>query len=382
MPSPHPRAEGCDRRFIFKEHALVAITELVNTLQEIVIENYLFLTIKFIYLRRNYLAAGNPQSRMSLRYDPEWYTTAGPQLGAQGEVLPIGDVKTRRSRYESLFVSYKYDIPEHLILNIIKAPAPGGQNVELYHLAKKDEHKSTSANRKPSAAVLHIHGGGYTAVSARHVLPSLVTFVTESSVPMFSVEYRLAPECPYPGPLEDCWTALKYLYTNSSALHIDPARIAVMGESAGGGLAAGLTILARNRSLSPPLAKQILIYPMLDDRTTEDHTNGLAIFSTNDIVTGWSAYLGDSYLAPDTPITASPGRINDVTGMPRLYLDVGQLDVFLHEDIKYAQQHLHAGIETELHVYPGVIHAFQRWAPNSDIVKKALANRTRAIMTL
>lgn len=320
---------------------------------------------------------------MPLKYDPEWYAIAGPQLKAQSEVLPVHDVQTRRSRYNNLFVSYSYQIPDHLELNVIKVSSPSGHEVEVYHLATKLSSSKDATNfNKSTAAVLHIHGGGYTAVSARHVLPSLVPFVTESGVPIFSVEYRLAPECPYPGPLEDCWTALQYIYSNAESLNIDTARVAVMGESAGGGLAAGLAILSRDRTLSPPLAKQILIYPMLDDRTATDHTDGLGIFSVNDIVTGWSAYLGDLYLVPDTPAAASPARLNDTFGLPPLYLDVGQLDVFLHEDVSYAQLHMRAGIETELHVYPGVIHAFQRWAPNTQIVKKALSNRIRAISTL
>jgi acetyl esterase/lipase len=109
---------------------------------------------------------------------------------------------------------------------------------------------------------------------------------------MLSIEYRLALEHPFPIPLEDCWSALQWIRSNASELNIDPSRIAIMGESAGGGLAANVSFLARDRGLSPPLAKQILIYPMLDDRTNLDTTDGLAFFDVSDCITGWAAYLG------------------------------------------------------------------------------------------
>ncbi|EXJ71192.1 uncharacterized protein A1O5_06186 [Cladophialophora psammophila CBS 110553] len=315
---------------------------------------------------------------MPLQYDPEWLALAGPKLEAQKEVLPVHDVTTRRVRYEQLFVGSTYTVPEDIELKVYKAPASGGHELAIYHLSKKGAY--TLSERTP--AVLHIHAGGFISVRASHVLRSLVPFVSQSGIPIFSVDYRWAPENPFPTPVEDCWTGLLYLRSQAEKLGIDVNRIAVMGESAGGGLAAGLTLLARARNFSPPLAKQILIYPMLDDRTVTDHSEGLAVFSINDVLTGWAAYLGEAYGTDNVSPLASPARVDDVTGLPPLYLDVGQLDIFLHEDLAYAQKFLASGIQTELHVYPGVIHAFQRWGAASHVVKQAFTNRLRAITTL
>ncbi|CAK7228062.1 hypothetical protein SEUCBS140593_006789 [Sporothrix eucalyptigena] len=316
---------------------------------------------------------------MSLYYDPEWIAQAGPSLKGQAEVLPVGDVATRRSRFADLFVRYQFTAPDDIDLQVLQAPADDGHVVEIFHLAPKALKEKLD---KPSPAVLHIHGGGFIAVNAHNVLGSLVPLVRASQVPFFSVEYRWAPEHPYPTPLEDCWTGLQYLHAHTDALGIDPKRIAVMGESAGGGLAAGLALLARERSLSPPLAKQILIYPMLDDRTATDHSGGLSVFSLNDVFTGWQAYLGKNYLGEDVSPCAVPARVTDVAGLPELYLDVGQLDLFLHENLDFATKFLRAGIQTELHIYPGVIHAFQRWSPDARVVKQAIENRARAVHIL
>lgn len=315
---------------------------------------------------------------MPLQYDPEWIASAGPTLEAQGEVLPVGDVATRRSRYDQLFVSYSPTFPDDIDVKVHKTPAPDGHEIEIYQVSKKGA--NTSSDRAP--AVLHIHGGGFISVHAKDVLPSIVPYVSESGIPIFSVEYRWAPESAFPTPLEDCWNALLYLQSHADELGVDTSRIAVMGESAGGGLAAGLAILARDRNLTPPLAKQILIYPMLDDRTATDHSEGLAVFSINDVFTGWAAYLGKVWGTDSVPAAASPARVTDVEGLPPLYLDVGQLDVFMPEDVDYVQKFLKAGIQTELHVYPGVIHAFQRWSKTSHVVKQAFVNRLRAISTL
>ncbi|TPX17880.1 uncharacterized protein E0L32_002981 [Thyridium curvatum] len=318
---------------------------------------------------------------MPLRYDPEWRSQAGPTLLDQGEVLPVGDVATRRSRYDALFVQYVSEVPEDLELQVYKAPAPDGYEVEIFHLSHKETKAKLGAGDK-TPAVLHVHGGGFISVRARNILGSIAPFVRESKVPFFSVDYRWAPENPFPTPVEDCWTALQYLHSNAEALGVDKSRIAVMGESAGGGLAAGLAVMARDRRLSPSLAKQILIYPMLDDRTVLDHSDGLAIFSINDVYTGWQAYLGDDYGTDRVSPVAAPARITTAEGLPELYLDVGQLDIFLGEDLAYATKFLSAGIQTEFHVYQGVIHAFQRWSPGSRIVKQAFRNRLGAICTL
>ncbi|KAF9730198.1 hypothetical protein PMIN01_12131 [Paraphaeosphaeria minitans] len=315
---------------------------------------------------------------MPLQYDPEWHALAGPTLEASKEILPVNDVPTRRTRYEKPYEGIVPTVPDDIEMKVLGISASDGHEIAIYCLSKKRD--DSPAKLEP--AVLHMHGGGFISVRAHHAVSSLVPFVSQSGVRIFTIDYRRAPEYPFPTPLEDCWSGLLYLQSNAEILGIDTSRIAVWGESAGGALAASLTLLARERGFSPPLAKQILMYPMIDDRTVTDHTGGLDAISINDVITAWTAYLGKAYGTDNLPSYASPGRVSDVKGLPPLYLDVGQLDLFLHEDIAYAQKFLSSGIQAELHVYPGVIHAFQRWSPNSQVVKQAFTNRLRAITSL
>jgi acetyl esterase/lipase len=199
---------------------------------------------------------------------------------------------------------------------------------------------------------------------------------------MLSVEYRLAPENPFPIPLDDCWTALEWVAANATALSIDPARIAIMGESAGGGLAANVALLARDRGFNPPLAKQILIYPMLDDRTNTDTTEGLAFFDVSDCITGWTAYLGKEVAGTDrVPKYAAAARNDNVNGLPELYLDCPQLDILLPENLEYLSRFATARIRTEFHLYPGLTHGFNSLAPSVACSLRAIENRVRAMLS-
>lgn len=154
-----------------------------------------------------------------------------------------------------------------------------------------------------------------------------------------------------------------------------------MGESAGGNLAVGLALLARDRELSPPLAKQILVYPMLDDRTTTNNVGELAFWSAEDNITGWTAYFGPNAGTDSASPYAAPARAGSVHGLPPLYLDCPQLDIFALEDAKYAMHVMAAKIPTELHVYERLPHGFEGFAPTCSAVKRAYANRARAITT-
>jgi acetyl esterase/lipase len=315
---------------------------------------------------------------MALQYDPDFASSAGPQLQAQSIPLPVHDIQGRRDRMAAFVAGMKPTLPDNIEQTIYHTPAADNHMIKIYHLNQK----SAPSSSAPTSAVLHIHGGGYIGVSAEDGMPSLAEYVVHSGVPMFSVEYRLAPENPFPVPLEDCWTALVWLQSQAKKFNIDPARIAIMGESAGGGLAAGLAQVARDREFSPPLAKQILIYPMLDDRTLTDHTGGLAIFHVNDVVTGWAAYLGAAYGTDEVSAYAAAARITDVKGLAPLYLDIGQLDMFTHESWAFVQRFVAANHPTEFHLYPGVPHSFQRFAPSSAVAKRAFANRVGAMKSV
>jgi len=317
---------------------------------------------------------------MVLTYDPEFLALVGkPALDAQrNAVLPVHDVMGRRERMAAFVAGSRPDLPADVEQTIYYVDALDGYKVPVYHLQKKD----VPAGYAPTAAILHMHGGGYVGVSAEDATPSIAAYVSYSGIPIFSVDYRLAPENPYPIPLEDCWVSLLWLQSQAKTFNIDPGLIAIMGESAGGGLAAALAPLARDRKLSPPLAKQILIYPMIDDRTKSDATNGVAIFGMQDVITGWAAYLGPLYGTDKIPIYAAAGRVTDVSGLPPLYLDVGQLDIFVQEDFEHVQKFVTAGINTEFHIYTGVPHAFHRFAPTASVTKRAFANRVGAMLSI
>ncbi|KAL2802335.1 Alpha/Beta hydrolase protein [Aspergillus granulosus] len=315
---------------------------------------------------------------MPQQYDSEFAAAAGPTL-AQYAALgspPIHDVESRRSRFQSaLKKNANFPIPDELESIVHTAPAADGHEVEIYHVRTRRPHD------QPQPAVVHIHGGGYMSFSAAHSIQSLVDYVSRSGVQMLSIEYRLAPENPFPIPLEDCWSALQWIISNGSALNIDPARIAIMGESAGGGLAANLTLLARDRGLSPPLAKQILIYPMLDDRTNSDTTDGLAFFDVSDCITGWAAYLGKDVLGTSrVPKYAAAARNENLDGLPELYMECPQLDILLPENLHFLSRFVAAKIRTEFHLY-GLPHGFTSLAPSVSWSQRAIENRVRAIVS-
>jgi acetyl esterase/lipase len=164
---------------------------------------------------------------------------------------------------------------------------------------------------------------------------------------------------------------------------VDPARIAVMGDSAGGGLAAGVCLLARDRG-GPPVAQQLLIYPMLDDRAQMPDPQLLPFltWTYDDNVTGWAALLGDSAGTDAVSPYAAPARATDVSGLPDTYIDVGDLDIFRDEDITYAQRLADAGVPTELHLHPGCPHAFETLARKADVSRRAISDRMRRLRTL
>ena len=212
-------------------------------------------------------------------------------------------------------------------------------------------------------AVLHIHGGGYVLGSPELAAGAQCALVDALGCIVVSVDYRLAPETAYPGSVEDCYCALRWLHSNAAGLGVDVRRIGVSGESAGGGLAAALALLARDRG-EVPLAFQHLIYPMIDDRTcidSEPHTfTGEFVWTRSQNRLGWQSLLGAMEVgSAAVPAYAAASRAKDLAGLPPTFICVGALDLFLEENLDYARRLLRAGIPTELHVYPGAIHGFQ-----------------------
>lgn len=239
----------------------------------------------------------------------------------------------------------------------------------------------------PAPAILYVHGGGMIGGSVEIWRPHCLRTTAAVGVQVFAVGYRLAPESPAPGPVRDCWAALAWLSAGAAPMGVDPARIVLWGESAGGGIAAGAALLARDAGLRPPLAKQVLVYPMLDDRTRfgEDWPlRDYLFWSERDNEMGWSALLGEDKAGreeADISIYDAPGRagVEDLAGLPSTYIDVGSLDLFYREDLSFAQRLLDANVEVEFHSYPGVPHAFEALGP-SAVLKTSLENRKRAVL--
>jgi acetyl esterase/lipase len=209
----------------------------------------------------------------------------------------------------------------------------------------------------------HIHGGGFILGDAEMMVPLSQARARNFDCVVVSVDYRLAPETPYPGPVEDCYAGLRWTVEHAAELGIDPSRVVVGGESAGGGLAAALCLLARERG-GPPIALQFLVYPMLDHRTATpadvygNRHAGEFAWTHGANRFGWSAMLGDIDPAGEVPATCSPARAASLADLPPAFIAVGALDLFVDEDIDYAARLGRDGVPIELHVYPGAFHAF------------------------
>lgn len=229
-----------------------------------------------------------------------------------------------------------------------------------------------AAGRNDRPAILHAHGGGFILGTARSAVPALQTIARELDCVVVTVEYRLAPETTYQGSIADNYAGLSWLHRNAAALGVDNTRIGVMGESAGGGHAALLAITARNRA-EVPLAFQCLTYPMLDDRTGSSRAApssiGRLVWTAANNQLGWASFLGMTPGTTKTPSAAVPARVSDLRGLPPAFIAVGSIDLFVNEDIEFAQRLNNAGVTTELIVVPGAFHGFDLFPGTNRITK-------------
>ncbi|HEX4444165.1 MAG TPA: alpha/beta hydrolase [Galbitalea sp.] len=239
-------------------------------------------------------------------------------------------------------------------------PRPDGSQLELRR------HLPTTLDSSISRSViLWIHGGGMFLGSARQDDANAQALSDALGIRIASVDYRLAPEHPYPEPLDDCYTALAWL-----AERYD--RVVVVGASAGGGLAAGLTLLARDRS-RPAIAGLLLAYPMLDDRETAGARQlaNTVVWNARLNRLGWDAYLG----AGSADEYAVPARAVDLTGFPPTYLDTGDLDLFFDEDSAFAEKLRAAGVPLDFVVEHGAVHGFDLIAPEAQVSRRTIRRR-------
>jgi acetyl esterase/lipase len=228
----------------------------------------------------------------------------------------------------------------------------------------------------PWPGVYHTHGGGMVMGTNRNA-EEIARWVDEAGVVAVSVEYRLAPEHPHPAPVEDCYAGLVWTAGHCGELGIDPARLIIAGASAGGGLAAGTALMARDRG-GPALSHQILMCPMLDDRgvtPSSQELDGEGTWDRTSNLTGWTALLGDARGGPDVSPYAAPARAQDLTGLPAAFIDVGSAETFRDEAIDYAARLSRAGVPVEFHLWPGGFHGFEEMAPRTALARASLAAR-------
>lgn len=226
-------------------------------------------------------------------------------------------------------------------------------------------------NSGAAPGLFWMHGGGYVVGSPEQDDLRFDRWAPRFGLVGACVEYRLGPEHPYPAGLEDCYAGLSWLKQHGSELGIDPDRIGIGGPSAGGGMAAALGLLVRDRG-EFEIAYQLLIYPMIDDTRTSVSANlDVPIWNPESNEFGWKSYLGDLFGDDDLPYYAAAARAEDLAGLPPTYIMVGTLDGFADEDISYAMRLNHAGVEVELHVYPGAPHGFEGFAPSAAVARQA-----------
>lgn len=240
-------------------------------------------------------------------------------------------------------------------------------------------------NSKPGTqkpVILHMHGGGFVIGDTELMLADLQDIAVELNCVVVSVEYRLAPEAIYADSIADNYAALAWLHGNATDLGVDPDRIALLGESAGGGHAALLAIKARNEG-DIPILFQALVQPMLDDRTGSSraaapHT-GQYIWTAASNRFGWQSFLGQPPGSDSVPAEAVPARTENLSGLPPTWIGVGALDLFVEEDIAFASRLTQVGVATELLVVPGAFHGFDVIAPDADVAKRFTRSKVQAL---
>lgn len=305
-------------------------------------------------------------------------------VGALGrDFIASHSARERRRLLDAFMAAAKPATPPfaHIGRSDVRVPAegPGGEvRLRLYR---------SNRPQAGAGAVYFIHGGGFVLGSIESEDAVAAMLCDRLGCLVASVDYRLAPEHPHPAPVEDCYAGLRWLAAHAADLQIDPARIAVYGSSAGGGLAAGLTLLARDRG-GPPVALQILCCPMLDHRSaTASCTtlDGLGIWDVSTNRTCWAELLGPDIAAHEATGLiqyASPARAADLAGLPAAYIDIGALDILIDEARDYAARLDAAGVPVSLRIYPGAYHGFDAAAPAAAVSQSAMTARLAAVRSV
>jgi acetyl esterase/lipase len=300
---------------------------------------------------------------MSYPFDPELAAAV-----AMMPVVEISDIPSARARSAEMFAA-AYGEPDRSGVQVRDELVPGPDGAPDVRLRIFTPDRPVAP-----AAIYDVHGGGFVLGAIDLFDGKNLRLARELGVTVVTVEYRLAPEHPYPDPLEDCYAGLVWTAKNADSLGIDPDRIAIHGESAGGGLCAGLALLARDRG-GPSIAFQYLGIPELDDRLDTPSMRAFTdtpIWNRPNAVVSWDSYLGPGKRGTaDVPIYAAPARATDLAGLPPAYVSVMEFDPLRDEGIAYALGLMQAGVSVELHAFPGTFHG-------SAMVEQAAVSRREA----
>ena len=297
-----------------------------------------------------------------------------PPLEALWEAMPggfnsISDIVARRAAMSASRAAIpKGSFPQ---LQVAEYQYPGPENELTLRLYRPE------AAAADSPGLIYIHGGGMIMGDLESQDENMRQAATELGMPIASIDYRKAPEHPYPAAPEDCYAGVCWVFDNAADLGMNANNIGLMGASAGGGLALAVALMLRDRQ-GPSLKYLLPIYPMIDDRHETSSSNevvDIGIWDRAGSIEAWGWYLGDA--APDP--YAAPARAEDLSNLPPTYIDVGDLDLFRDEDIVIAQRLSAAGVSVEFHLWTGAYHASELFAPDARLSQQIWATRYQAI---
>jgi acetyl esterase len=303
-------------------------------------------------------------------YDPE-LAPAVPLLPTQSD---FSDIAAVRAQMEEMIETMSPPLPEGLDVRFEDRTVPGPEGAP--DVAVRIYRPGGAEGMLPG--VLYIHGGGFMVGSIQTEHRGALTAAAAAGAIVVSVEYRLAPEHPFPAGLEDCYAALSWLAAHADTLGVDTQHIAVMGSSAGGGLAAGLALLTRDRG-GPKLCFQLLGIPELDDRLETPSMRAFTdtpLWNRPSAIESWRAYLGEG--GGEVSPYAAPARAKDLAGLPPTYVSTMEFDPLRDEGIRYAARLLEAGVSVELHQYPGTFHGSHMIA-SAEVSKRTVAEMMDAL---
>jgi acetyl esterase/lipase len=299
-----------------------------------------------------------------------------PELAATLPSIPdfdLNDIDAARQKRLALAAARRASwVPPDGVLvadhGVVAPDGRPGPRVRVY---------SPRALAAPVPCLYWVHGGGFVIGDLEQDDPLLADLVGRVGCVAASVDWRRAPEHPFPAAPEDAYDGLVWVATHTAQLLVDPARIVIGGASAGGGLAAALAHMARDRG-GPSITHQILVYPMLDDREITASSRSAVhprLWNVERNRIAWRHYLGELSGSDEVPPYAAPARATDLARLPPTWLAAGELDLFADENIAYAQALMAAGVSTELHVYAGAYHGFDLLAPTAAISRRYVRDR-------